>query len=101
VDFKFLVKWVGYPDFTWEERDQIEKDTKDSKQELGEDDDDFDLEEDFYTTHPDAPRPDDPVEKRHLGVFKPTIKRRKRLEKSGAIRRGRPRQEEPRWDYSD
>ena len=64
--FKYLVKWVGYDnqDATWEPRDKLEADAKDSKQHLGEGDDDFDLEEDFFTRHPDAPRPDDPVNKR-------------------------------------
>ena len=42
----------------------MEADAKDSKQHLGEGDDNFDLEEDFFTRHPDAPRPDDPVSKR-------------------------------------
>jgi hypothetical protein len=63
-NFQFLVEWEGYDDHTWESRDQIEKDTKDSKQELGEDDDDFDMEEDFYSKHPDAPHHTDPVSER-------------------------------------
>jgi len=54
-DFQFLVEWEGYDNHTWEPREQIEKDTKDSKQELGDDEDDFDLEEEFYSKHLDAP----------------------------------------------
>ena len=59
-DFQFLVEWEGYDDHTWESREKLEADTKESKQELGPDDDDFDLEEDFYSKHPDAPHHNDP-----------------------------------------
>ena len=63
-EFQFLVEWDGYDDHTWESRDQIEKDAKESKQELGEDEDDFDMEEDFYSKHPDAPHHSDPEAER-------------------------------------
>jgi len=63
-NFQFLVEWEGYDDHTWESREQIEKDAKDSKQELGEDEDNFDLEEEFYLKHPDAPHHDDPEKER-------------------------------------
>ena len=43
---------------TWEDADGIDSD--DGPQVLGEDDDDFDLEEDFYRRHPDAPKRTDP-----------------------------------------
>jgi len=59
-DFQFLVEWEGYDDHTWESREQIKQDTKESKQELGPDEDDFDLEEDFYSKHPEAPHHNDP-----------------------------------------
>ena len=62
--FQFLVEWEGYDDHTWESREQIEQDAKDSKQELGEDEDDFDMEVDFYQKHPDAPHHNDPEKER-------------------------------------
>src|SRR5258708_7722342 len=54
--FQFLVEWDGYNDHTWEPREQIEKDSENSKQELGEDERHFDMEEDFYNKHPNAPK---------------------------------------------
>jgi len=74
-NFQFLVEWEGYDDHTWESREQIEKDAKDSKQELGEDDDDFNLEEDFYSKHPDAPHHADPEKERF--EWNQKVKRRK------------------------
>jgi len=58
--FQFLVEWEGYDDHTWESREKLEQDTKDLKQELGPDDNDFDLEEDFYSKHPNAPHHENP-----------------------------------------
>ena len=66
--FQFLVEWDGYDDHTWEPREQIEKDSEQSKQELGEDEDDFDMEEDFYNKHPDAPKHTDPEKDRFTTV---------------------------------
>jgi len=63
-NFQFLVEWEGYHNHTWESREQIEKDAKDSKQELGEDEDDFNLEEDFYLKHPDTGHHNDPEKER-------------------------------------
>ena len=57
--FQFLVEWDRYNNHTWESRNQIEQDTKGSKQELGEDEDNFDMEEDFYSKHPDTPHHND------------------------------------------
>ena len=65
-DFQFLVEWEGYDDHTWESRDKLEADTKESKQELGPDDDDFDLEDEFYSKHPDAPHHNDPEMERFV-----------------------------------
>jgi len=83
-DFQFLVEWEGYEDHTWESREKLEKDTEDSKQELGPDDNDFDLEEDFYLKHPDAPHHEDPEKERFISTAsrskrkgKATIRRRK------------------------
>jgi len=83
-DFQFLVEWEGYDDHTWESREKLEEDTRNSKQELGPDEDDFDLEEDFYSKHPDAPHHKDPEKERFISTAsrskrkgKATIRRRK------------------------
>ncbi len=65
-DFQYLVKWEGYDDHTWESREKLEHDTRESKQELGPDDDDFDLEEEFYSKHPEAPHHNDPEKERFI-----------------------------------
>src|SRR5258708_18018226 len=58
--FQFLVEWDGYNNHTWEPREQIERDSEQSKHEVGEDERHFDMEEDFYNKHPDAPKHTDP-----------------------------------------
>ena len=54
--FQFKIRWEGFEedDDTWEDADDI--DSGDSPQVLEEGDDDFDMEEDFYSRHLDAPR---------------------------------------------
>ena len=58
--FQFKIRWDGFSEEhdTWEDADGIDSD--DGPQVLGEDNNDFDLEEDFYCRHPDAPRRTDP-----------------------------------------
>ena len=58
--FQFKIRWDGFSEEhdTWEDTDGI--DSNDSPQVLGEDNDNFDLEEDFYRRHPDTPRRTDP-----------------------------------------
>ena len=58
--FQFKIRWDGFSEEhdTWEDTDGIDSD--DGPQVLGEDNDDFDLEEDFYRRHPDTPRRTDP-----------------------------------------
>jgi len=65
-DFQFLVEWEGYDDHTWESREKLEADTKESKQEPGPDNDNFDLEEEFYLKHPNAPHHEDPEKERYV-----------------------------------
>jgi hypothetical protein len=76
-DFQFLVEWEGYDDHTWESREQIEKDARESLQQLGEDDDDFDMEEDYYTKHLDAPHHTDPEAERFEQVASRTRRKGK------------------------
>ena len=83
-DFQFLVEWEGYDDHTWESRRKLEQDTKETRQKLGPDDDDFDLEEEFYTKHPDAPHHDDPEAERFI-----TEERKHRRKGKTPIRRRR------------
>ena len=58
--FQFKIQWDGFSEEhdTWEDADSINSD--DGPWVLGEDDDDFDLEEDFYCRHPDAPKRTNP-----------------------------------------
>ena len=58
--FQFKIWWDGFTEEhnTWEDTDGIDSD--DGPHILGEDDNDFDLEEDFYHRHPDAPKRTDP-----------------------------------------
>jgi hypothetical protein len=57
---QFKIRWEGFTEEhdTWENADDIDSDT--GPRLLQEGDDDFDLEEDFYQRHPDAPRHTDP-----------------------------------------
>ena len=59
--FQFKIWWEGFEedDDTWEDADDI--DSGDGPRVLEEGDDDFDMEEDFYGRHPDAPRRTDPL----------------------------------------
>ena len=84
-DFQFLVEWEGYDDHTWESRKKLEQDTKETEQKLGPGNDDFDLEEEFYMKHPDAPHHNDPEaerfiteEKKHRRKGKAPIRRRRK-----------------------
>jgi len=62
--FQFKVKWDGLENLTWEDRARLNKDAaKTNQQYLCPRDDDFDMEEDFYEKHPDAPHHDDLVGK--------------------------------------
>ena len=58
--FQFKIQWDGFSEEhdTWEDADGIDSD--DGPWVLGEDNDDFDLEEDFYCRHPDAPKRTNP-----------------------------------------
>ena len=58
--FQFKIQWDGFSEEhnTWEDTDGIDSD--DGPQVLGEDDDDFNLEEDFYHRHPDTLKRTDP-----------------------------------------
>ena len=58
--FQFKIRWDGFSEEhdTWEDTDDI--DSNDGPRILGEDDNDFDLEEDFYRRHPDTPKRTDP-----------------------------------------
>jgi len=70
--FQFKIQWEGFSKEhdTWENTDDIDSD--EGPRLLQEDDDDFDLEEDFYKRHPDAPRRTDPPNMR----TRPTRKHR-------------------------
>ena len=72
--FQFKIRWDGFLEEhdTGEDADGIDSD--DGPRVLGEDDDDFDLEEDFYRKHPDAPRRTDPPAARR----RPTRRRKAR-----------------------
>jgi len=60
--FQFQVKWDGYDDLTWEDRDTLNKDAaKTDQQYLRPGDNDFDMEADFYEKHPEALHHDDPA----------------------------------------
>ena len=58
--FQFKIRWDGFSEEhdTWEDADDIDSD--DRPRVLGEDNDNFDLEEDFYRRHPDAPKRTNP-----------------------------------------
>ena len=58
--FQFKIRWEGFEedDDTWEDANDI--DSGNGPRVLEEGDDDFDMEEDFYGRHPDAPRRTDP-----------------------------------------
>ena len=58
--FQFKIQWDGFSveHDTWEDADDI--DSNDGPRVLGEDNDNFDLEEDFYHRHPDTPKRTDP-----------------------------------------
>jgi hypothetical protein len=57
---QFKIQWEGFTEEhdTWENADNIDSDT--GPQLLQDGDDNFDLEEDFYQRHPDAPKCTDP-----------------------------------------
>ena len=77
--FQFKVKWDGSDTMTWENRDSLNEDAaKTNDQYLRPGDDDFDMEQEFYERHPDAPHHGDPVGKQvnTLGV-RQTAHRRK------------------------
>jgi len=60
-NFQFLVEWEGYDNHTWESREQIEKDAQGTEQEPGKDNGDFNMEEEFYLKHPNAPHHNNPI----------------------------------------
>ena len=63
--FQFKVKWDSANAMTWEDRECLDEDTtKTNDQYLRPGDDDFDMEQEFYDRHPDAPHHGDPVGKR-------------------------------------
>jgi hypothetical protein len=60
--FQFRVKWDGYDNLMWEDHAMLDKDVaKTDHCYLWPGDDDFDMEQEFYNRHPDAPHHDDPV----------------------------------------
>ena len=62
-EFKFKVKWDGYNILTWESCTRLNEDAaKMNQQYLHPGDDDFDMEEDFYEKHPEAPHHNDPID---------------------------------------
>ena len=64
-EFQFKVKWDGYDILMWETRSRLNDNmAKTNQQYLRPGDDDFDMEEDFYERHPNAPHHDDPVGER-------------------------------------
>jgi hypothetical protein len=60
--FQFKIRWEGFTreHDTWENMEDIDSDDGSCLLDAG--DDDFNLEEDFYWRHPDAPRKTDPPE---------------------------------------
>ena len=61
-EFQFKVKWDGYNVLTWETHSRLNEDAaRMNQQYLQPGDDDFNMEEDFYERHPDAPHHDDPI----------------------------------------
>jgi len=58
--FQFKIRWEGFTEEhdTWENAKDIDSDTRPRL--LQDRDDDFDLEEDFYRRHLDAPKRTDP-----------------------------------------
>ena len=59
-EFQFKVKWDGYDILTWETRSRLNDNAaKTNQQYLQPGDNDFNMEEDFYEKHPDAPHHDD------------------------------------------
>lgn len=60
--FQYRVKWDSTDEMTWEDCDRLNDDmAKMNNQYLCPGDNDFDMEQEFYDQHPDAPRHDDPV----------------------------------------
>jgi len=61
-EFQFKVKWDSYDILTWEARTRLNDDAaKTNQQYLRPGDNDFDMEEEFFEKHPDAPHHDDPI----------------------------------------
>ena len=58
--FQFKIQWDGFSEEhdTWEDMDGI--DSNNGPCILGEENDNFDLEEDFYCRYPDTPKRTDP-----------------------------------------
>ena len=59
--FQFKIRWEGFTEEhdTWENAEDIDSDA--GPRLIQDGDDDFDLEEDFYHRHPDAPKRTDPL----------------------------------------
>ena len=78
-EFQFKVKWDGYDIITWETRSRLNEDAaRTNQQYLRPGDDDFDMEEEFYERHPDAPHHDDPITERVNALGgRQTVHRRK------------------------
>ena len=72
--FQFKIRWEGFGEEhdTWENAEDI--DSSDGPRLLEEGDEDFDLEDDFYRRHPNAPKRTDPLNMRN----KPPRRRRVR-----------------------
>jgi len=69
--FQFKVRWDSLDNLTWESHTRLNKDAaKTNQQYLQPGDDDFDMEEDFYKKHPEAPHHDDPVGERKNALGK-------------------------------
>ena len=61
-EFQFKVKWDSYDVLTWETHSRLnENAARTNQQYLQLGDDNFNMEEDFYEKHPDAPHHDDPI----------------------------------------
>jgi len=61
-EFQFKVKWDGYDNLTWENHTRLNIDVaRTNQQYLRPGDDDFDMEQEFFERHPEAPHHDDPV----------------------------------------